>query len=181
MVKKTKGFTLIELLCVIVLMAVLAVVAIPKYFSFASDARSNSMKMVASAMRDSANQVAFKAQIQGVKNGDVYLESIGRSVSVYNGYVRGHWREAWQHILDIGKVIEWTNARTTCVKHDICGVGNQVGANIPGFPIPDNYSGERGLVLIWPQGYLLEDLCYSYYYNPQNGGEPTVGTVLDGC
>ncbi|OBT17476.1 hypothetical protein A9264_01120 [Vibrio sp. UCD-FRSSP16_10] len=162
-------------------MVILAVVAIPKFIRLSTDARINTMTMVASAMRASADQVLFKAQIQGVTNGTVNLPSIGKTVTVYNGHVAGHWRDAWQHILDIGKVIEWTDVRATCVKHDLCGVGNQWGNNVPGFPIPDNYSGQRGLVTVWPIGYELADLCYSYYYNPQDGGTPTIGTVLDGC
>ncbi|GEA62385.1 type II secretion system protein [Vibrio comitans] len=181
MKKTIKGFTLIELVAVLILITIIAVVAAPKFINLSSDARTNTMKMVAAAMRASADQVKFQAQIQGVQNGDVELESIGRTVVVYSGHVKGHWRDAWQHILDIGKVIEWTNVRQTCTKHDICGVGNQTGYNIPSFPHPEDLSGQRGLVLVWPEGYQIADLCYSYYYNPQNGEEPIIGTVVDGC
>jgi MSHA pilin protein MshA len=54
----------------------------------------------------------------------------------------------------------------------LCGVGNQRKNRIPG-------SGR--VTAVWLQGMKVAELCYAYYYNPNDGKKPTIGSVLDGC
>lgn len=190
MKQNIQGFTVLELIVVVVLLAILAVTALPKYLNLSSSARINTMQAVSAAMRASADQVKFQTYLpstpkefiasesnDGLDVYNVTIEELGVTVKTYNAHVDGHWRLAWQHILDIGKEIEWTPANAVCTKHDLCGVGNQRTA--PGFPHPNNTN--QGLVLVWPEGFKLSDLCYAYYNNPEDGSEPNIGTVTSGC
>lgn len=55
MIKSKKGFTLIELVMVIVILAILAAVAIPRFIDLQSDARTASAKGIGGALAGAAN------------------------------------------------------------------------------------------------------------------------------
>jgi MSHA pilin protein MshA len=55
MAHREKGFTLIELVMVIVILAILAAVAVPRFIDLQSDAKVNTAKGVAGAIAGSAN------------------------------------------------------------------------------------------------------------------------------
>lgn len=57
MLKSKKGFTLIELVMVIVILAILAAVAIPRFIDIKSDAQSATAKGVAGAMMGTASML----------------------------------------------------------------------------------------------------------------------------
>ena len=63
--EEQKGFTLIELIMVIVLLGILAVVAIPRFTSFAEDARRASFQAIASAFRSGVDQVHIAWLVRG--------------------------------------------------------------------------------------------------------------------
>jgi len=50
---RTRGFTLVELIAVIVVLAILSAIAIPKYFDYASKARESSLKATLGNLRSS--------------------------------------------------------------------------------------------------------------------------------
>jgi len=66
--KKKKGFTLIELVMVMILLGILAIVAIPKYFDLQSDARTAAEQGVVGGVRAGiytyfAKNVAFPGSL----------------------------------------------------------------------------------------------------------------------
>nr|VVV06758.1 hypothetical protein AW0309160_04252 [Aliivibrio wodanis] len=88
---KSKGFTLIELIVAIVLLAILSIVAAPKFLSLKTDSKNQSLQSVGAAMKSALMLVHSQAVI---KNKDVGNQSIiinGIEVPLYNGYpsVRG--------------------------------------------------------------------------------------------
>ncbi|MEK6532002.1 MAG: type II secretion system protein [Deltaproteobacteria bacterium] len=54
-IKEQKGFTLIELVMVIVILAILAAVAVPRFIDLQTDAKKSTAKGVAGAIAGSAN------------------------------------------------------------------------------------------------------------------------------
>lgn len=174
---KKSGFTLVELIIVIVILGILAVIAAPRFLNLQKDSRISVLESTAAAMKATAIQIRGKALVQNIENGNVNLDDLGISVLVYNGYVEGYWNGAWKFILNIGKEIDFTPPADICTTNTLCGVGRQTTA--PGFPEPT--TGTNGLILIWPEGLRLADLCYAYYYNKEDGSVPLTGTVTTGC
>ncbi len=74
MLNNRKGFTLIELIMVIVLLGILAVVAIPKYYDLQNDAKLAAEKGVLGAVRSGiltyfAKNRVYPATLDGYANG----------------------------------------------------------------------------------------------------------------
>ncbi len=74
MLKNQKGFTLIELIMVIVLLGILAIVAIPKYYDLQTDAKTAAEKGVVGAVRSGiytyfAKNKAYPASLDGYAAG----------------------------------------------------------------------------------------------------------------
>lgn len=61
-----KGFTLVELVLVIVIVAIIAAVALPRFASLSADARLAALDSVAGAMKSSIAIVRSKAYAQGL-------------------------------------------------------------------------------------------------------------------
>ena len=172
--REIKGFTLIELVVVIVILGILSAIAAPKFINLTSDANAAVIKATSGAMKAASDLIHQKSVIHNIENGLVVVD--GNNITIESGYISGHWNNAWRYAIEIGKEIAFTSVSAVCTKHDLCGVGNQ--RNAPSLPITTN---TRGLVLIWPEGMKLSDLCYAYFYNPKTGDEPDVGYVIDGC
>lgn len=65
MLKSKKGFTLIELVMVIVILAILAAVAIPRFIDLRSDAQSATARGIASAVVGTASMLHAQYVIRG--------------------------------------------------------------------------------------------------------------------
>ncbi|MHC4991496.1 MAG: type II secretion system protein, partial [Planctomycetota bacterium] len=71
-----RGFTLIELIAVIVVLAILAGVALPKYFDYASQARESATKGALGGMRAAiANFYANTALTEGTARYPTFAEA----------------------------------------------------------------------------------------------------------
>lgn len=176
------GFTLIELVIVIVILGILAAVAVPKYIDLQRDARIAVIKGVSGAMYGASNLFQQKAYIKNIKDG--LLEVGNDEIKIEGGYIAGHWNDSWRYALEIGKKISFTSVNDECTKHELCGVGFQRPSAISGLPILGN---QRGVTVVWPNGYQISDECYAYYYNPNLPSNsapevpPSFGTVTTGC
>lgn len=86
------GFTLIELILVIVILAVLSVVAAPKFINLSSSAKKASRESVAAAIKSAVDLTSFKCVANSSCNPDTAFQSVninGVSVSLL-----GQWPQA---------------------------------------------------------------------------------------
>ena len=82
--KRTQhGFTLIELVIVIVIVAILAAIALPKFVSMSTDARAGVIKGVAGSL-SSANVAIYSAA--STAGATTAVSACGGSVSLTSGY-----------------------------------------------------------------------------------------------
>ncbi|KXO13084.1 Signal transduction histidine kinase [Moritella sp. JT01] len=68
MQSRTKGFTLIEMAIVIVILAIMSAVAVPKFIDLSSDAKKAKIASVAADLRIAIDLIYYKALILGVDN-----------------------------------------------------------------------------------------------------------------
>ncbi len=88
--KNSKGFTLIELVMVIVILAILAAVAVPRFINLQGDARVSTAKGVAGAIAGAANIL----HAQYILNNTTYMLGTSEAVTqdtavLYNANVSG--------------------------------------------------------------------------------------------
>jgi MSHA pilin protein MshA len=82
---KYTGFTLIELIIGITLLAILAIVAAPKYLLMKTEAKVSSLEEVAAAMKSGLQLVYSQAAIEGRETGDNIIMIEGVPVPLYFG------------------------------------------------------------------------------------------------
>ncbi|PKH07930.1 prepilin-type N-terminal cleavage/methylation domain-containing protein [Moritella sp. Urea-trap-13] len=67
MASRTKGFTLIELAIVIVILAIISAVAVPKFINLSGDAKKSKIASVAAELRIAIDLIYYKALILGLE------------------------------------------------------------------------------------------------------------------
>jgi len=167
------GFTLIELVIVIVLLGIVGAVATAKFQDLSHTARIAFIQGVQGSISSATTLVLAQAAIEGVDDGSI--DYAGTSVDVRSGYPRGHWNRTWRYILITSSSGAFTPAGSVCTGYPMCGVGNR--GNIPGV---SGTTGGRGII-IWLEGDRINDNCFAYYYNREDGTSPLIGTVISGC
>lgn len=170
---RIKGFTLVEIVLVLLLVGILSSVAIPRFVNLRQDALIGSFKGIVGALHSTTQIYQSLAAIKGIKTGN--LDINGASVQFHSGFPDGHWNNAIRYILDISTKSGYTRTGDRCTQHRLCGVGNRTS-------IPTITGTVGGLgVIIWPEGYRINERCFVYYYNRHDGSYPIIGLVDTGC
>lgn len=180
-IKKHRGFTFIELTIVIVLIAVLAAVALPRFANLQNEATIKVIKQTEGAMRSASALYRAKAFVKGVENGQLTGE-VG-TYQILSGYLKGNWDDTWRQVFDLGNDIGTSSIANECIVNELCGTGNIPSAptSYPNIAALGLRSSANGVVFVWPKGYFVSDNCFAYYNNPMDGDEPEIGSVTSGC
>ena len=103
-----RGFTLIELVAVIVLLGILSVTALPRFFDLSRDARIAVLNGLHSSIQVAAEQAKLKATIAGAHNNPRSSSSSLPSVSI-NGQIvelKYGYPEAWAEEADANDILD---------------------------------------------------------------------------
>ena len=92
MPSRHQGFTLVELVVVIVLLAILAATALPRFISVDTDARIAKLETLEGAMRSATNMVNAQARIEDKTDcaTDPTVEMEGETITLRCGYPCPH-------------------------------------------------------------------------------------------
>ena len=160
-----RGFTLIEMVVVVVLIAILAVVAAPRFFNLQNDARSAVLHGLKASMETAAAQVYGKSVVQGVdaeKLDEINVD--GHQIKTVYGYPLSQFSGVWETLLkgSFGEVPYKDPADYEWMWHNP-KPGNGL------YFMPRHYSNKS-------QG------CYIKYVAPVDAGHGyTLELVSDGC
>lgn len=139
-----RGFTLIELVAVIVLIAILAVVAAPKFVNLSRDAKIAALNGVAGTMRSTIGLVKAKAVIAGYT---VFASNPGNSVQPVVDFGGFSSEVDWRNLCpesraELGDQLTMIDFITLGESGGLTGTFNNrytlVGYDIPGFFVPTN-------------------------------------------
>jgi MSHA pilin protein MshA len=167
-----RGFTLVELVVVVVLLAILAAVALPRFFDGEREARLAALETMRGTLTTAANLVNAQARIEGRSDGPDNITVNGAGIRLHSGYPVSHWVQAVRYLVNLDDVT-WTPAGDVCAS-TWCGRGNQ--GSINGAP-PISAIGAK----IWPRGYTWADRCGVYYINNEDGTPPLIGVLAADC
>jgi len=167
-----QGFTLVELVTVIVLLAVLAAVALPRFFDGEAEARLAALETMRGTLATAAALVNAQARVESRTDGADAVVVRGASIRLHSGYPVSHWVQAVRYLVNLDDVT-WTPAGNVCAS-TWCGRGNQ--GSINGAP-PISAIGAK----IWPRGYTWADRCGVYYINNEDGTPPLIGVLSADC
>lgn len=172
-VRRVKGFTLVEVVIVLLVLGILSSIAVPRFLDLRQEALLSTMKGVEGALRSTTGIYQPLAAIKNMKTGSLRIN--GTNVQFHSGFPDGHWNNAFRYILGISAKSSYTKAQERCTDYSLCGVGMRSS-----IPTVADATGGRG-VIIWPEGYLIKERCFAYYYNRHDGSYPLIGLVDTGC
>lgn len=182
---KSKGFTLIELVIVIIVLAILAAVAIPRFINIQSDARVAVIKGVAGNFSFVVDQVNYAAIMQGVDDQTgVKVDVGGVAINTYYGKPQEIWDERLAELMNsnvhyLGNgYFRRESLGEECTQAPLCVVDQTPAARVPG-----GYTQGWGMLFV-PSGKSVEDGCYAFYaFRVLNGVVvySEVSTFENGC
>ncbi len=86
-----EGFTLIEVIAVLVIMGILAVVAVPKFFDLQTKAREKAVYAAVSEMKDRVKQHFAKELLEGANFGAISYPEASVGTDIGNDYLVTKW------------------------------------------------------------------------------------------
>lgn len=172
---KNKGFTLIELIVAVVTLAILTVVAIPKYIDLKTDARIATLEGMRGTLESGSAMLNMKSIIENKTQGSDSLFVDPVTILVESGYPTGHWRDSMRYIPGLDDV-RFASRRNTVCDIEWCGKGNQNST-----PSGIITSGSVIIGKVFPLGYSYNDECGVYLINYLDGNKPEIAIESDDC
>lgn len=179
---KHKGFTLIELVIVVIILALLAAVAIPKFVNLADDAKSSAMRGMQASIISARDLTFAEMQVKPQNfnaNGRRFTLDTDETILVRADYPDGRWRNNFEHIVHIPNVIPAVGGANSACENEggWCARNRGSGWFVRN---QNTASGGRGFV-IYPHGFSVnEQACYVYYYTPNTANTDTPLTPVVG-
>lgn len=170
----------------IVILAILAVVALPRYMSLKQGANTVVVENVASSFRYVVDNVQIQATLQGVesqRNVAVLIEGV--SVNTYFGVPQEIWNNRLGELF-VGDITHVGNGYydfgSNGVKSYECTDALCVIDQTPGSWVSSDIRGWG--MFLFPESYTLNDECYAYYAFEVSSTEVVsleIEAVIDGC
>ncbi|WP_019612870.1 type II secretion system protein [Psychromonas ossibalaenae] len=179
---KQAAFTLIELVLVIVVLAILSSVAIPKFINLKSDAELASMKEMRAALVSARDLNYALVEINpGNKNSNstIYTKDNGEQFRIRGNYPDGRWVnngiQTFESLVSFDDVTLITTSTCPEDGSDWC-VHHKGQLWFTSRQYSDAAVG-HGFV-IFPKGNNFNQIrCYVYYFTPNPSGLSTTGII----
>lgn len=185
--KLEKGFTLVEMVIVMILLAMLSAIAIPKFIGLSKDANVSVMKSFQGALTSARDITYMSIQINPDRvgpDGLSFLLSSGEKIKLRGGYPDGRWDNTFAYLVDITN-LTFIQEGVVCESETDWCVRNRPPVWFENNGITTVDDG-RGFV-IFPKGFNFnEQVCYVYYYTPNAADtttplKPIIGMLDSDC
>ncbi|KGJ92253.1 type II secretion system protein [Colwellia psychrerythraea] len=170
-----KGFTLIELIVVVVLLAILAITAAPKFINLQDDANDAVMLAMKGALKSAETLIALKIRLNPEDlnaNQNRFTLDGGQNIRVRGKLADGRWNNTFVYLVDFADIGQVSS--NNCTDESLKWCVRQRGQNwfiSRGFA---TIGTGRGFV-IFPLGKNVnQDSCYIYYMNQNDTAIPAI-------
>jgi len=186
--KVSFGFSLIELIIVILVLAIVSIIALPKFLNIQKDAQIAILENFSGSFKAVTDLVYAKAVLQNKdKQSNVSVSINNLNINTYFGAPQEIWNNALGELLnsDIyytgNGYYDFNGGNTAdtvvCTQASICVIDQTPSSTIK--------LGLAGWgMFFFPKGRSLADDCYAYYSFSQDGSKVTfkeIDTVIVGC
>lgn len=182
---KNKGFTLIELVIVIIVLAILAAIAVPRFINMQQNARIAAIQGVAGNFSFVVEQIHYASIMQGVDDQTGVKVNVGDvAINTYYGKPQEIWDAKLAELMNsnvhyLGNgYYRAESLSEECTQAPLCVVDQTPASRVPG-----GYTQGWGMLFV-PNGKSVEDECYAFYaFRVLNGAiaYSEVSTLEDGC